>query len=457
MRHSKFTLILLAFLLFASCSPVQTAKQILVIPHPDGPHYVGDEISFEILSAPAANSDNTGSIDVAIDGQKLGNAGFAPYGIGGRSQATLWWVWNTHDLKPGSYTLTFTRLPENTAWTETFYLHPADQVPSPEPEAHWVSMSTVCCNLYYITGTAAERDIVTLGQEADKQSAAVSSQMGSSLSERIDIIFMSRVIGHGGFTWSGIYVSYLNDNYIGNDMSILFHHEFVHYYDSVLGGSYLPPILQEGLAVYLTGGHFKPESLGPRAAALLDLGWYIPLTTIANDFYKQQHDISYLEAGAFVQYLVETYGWEAYNEFYRNIHTPENQTISTVMDNAFQDHFGVSFADLETSYIAYLQSQPVTEDVRTDLQLTVSFFDTVRRYQVALDPSAFYLSAWLPDGSVMRQRGIVADFLRHPDGWENRLFESLLIRSQKELFSGDYKNTERTLRLTNWFLDLVTP
>jgi hypothetical protein len=455
MRNSKLTLLLI-FLLLASCAPVRPAEQITVIPHPDGPLYIGDQVSFEVL-APTMTGDKTGSVEVAFDGQELGSAGFAPYGIGARSQATLWWVWDTRDLKPGSYTLTFTRLPENTTWAETFSLHPAGQVPSPEPGAHWVSTTTVCCNLYYITGTAAERDIATLGREADEQSAAVSAQMGTSLSGRIDIVFMSRVVGHGGFTAGSIYVSYLDDNYIGNDMSILFHHEFVHYYDNALGGVYLPAMLQEGLAVYLTGGHFKPEPLGPRAAALLDLGWYIPLTTIADDFYNQQHDIGYLEAGSLVQYLVETYGWSAFNEFYRNIPAPDNQTISAAMDTALHDHFGISFADLETGYLAYLHSQTVPEAVRTDLQMTVTFFNTVRRYQEALDPSAYYLTAWLPDGSVMLQRGIVADFLRHPEGWENRLLESLLIRSQKELFSGDYIRAERTLKWTNWIMDGIIP
>jgi hypothetical protein len=186
------------------------------------------------------------------------------------------------------------------------------------------------------------------------------------------------------------------------------------------------------------------------------LGWYIPLTSIADNFYKQQHDIGYLEAGALVQYLVETYGWGAFNEFYRTISAPENQTDSAVMDTALQVHFGISFADLETAYLASLQSQPITEDVGTDLRLTVTFFDTVRRYQEVFDPSAFFLTAWLPDGSVMRQRGIVADFLRHPEGWDNRLFESLLIRSQRELFSGDYKSAERTLIWSNWILNVIT-
>ena len=446
----------LIIILLSSCTPIQPAEQITVLSHPDGPLYVGDQVSFEILASETA-SDKTGSIQVTFDGHDLGSAGFAPYGIGGRSQATLWWVWDTRDLTPGSYSLTFTYLPENTTWIETYLLHPEDQAPSPEPAAKWVSTTTVCCNLYYITGTAAERDIITLSQEADEQSAAVSAQMGSSLSKRIDIIMMSRVVGHGGFTWSGIYASYLDANYLGNDLSILFHHEFAHYYDSTLGGIYLPSMLQEGLAVYLTGGHFKSELLGPRAAALLDQGRYIPLTSIANDFYNQQHDIGYLEAGVLVQYLVETYSWDAFNEFYRSIPAPENQAVTAVIDTALHAHFGITFSDLETAHLAYLRSQTVSEEVRNDLQLTVTFFDTVRRYQEALDPSAYFLTAWLPDGSVMRQRGIVADFLRHPGEWDNRLFESLLIRSQRELFGGDFRSSERNLKLTNWLLNVVIP
>ena len=405
---------------------------------------------------PASKGDETGSIEVTFAGHVLGSARFAPYGIGGRNQATLWWVWNTDDLKPGNHNLTFTRLPENITWTETFSLHPVSLVPSPEPNAHWVSTVTVCCSLFYITGTAAERDIATLSQEADEQSAAVSTQIGFSLNERMDIIIMSRLVGHGGFTRNSIYISYLDDNYIGNDMSILFHHEFVHYYDGLLGGGYLPIMLQEGLAVYLTGGHFKPELLEPRAAALLNLGWYIPLSTIADNFYEQQHDIGYLEAGALVQYLVETYGWGAFNEFYRTIPAPENKTDSTVMDTAFREELGISFAELETAFLASLRSKYVTEDVRTDLLLTITFYNTVRRYQEVLDPSAYFLTAWLPDSSVMRQRGIVADFLRHPGGWDNQLVESLLIGSQRELFSGDYKSAERPLILANWILNVIT-
>jgi hypothetical protein len=456
MRRTRIAILVLFFLLLSSCSSLQPASKFTVITHPDGPLYIGDQVSLEVIT-PAGAGDISGSIQVIFNGQEIGSASFAPYGIGGRSQATLWWVWDTRSLKPGRYNLTFTHLPENLTWTETYSLLLTDQVPLPEPEAHWSSTTSICCTLYYITGTAAERDITTLSQEADQQSASVSAQMGSVLHQKIDIYFMSRVVGHGGFTSGGVYLSYLDGNYIGNDMTILFHHEFTHYYDNTLGGVYRPSIFQEGLAVYLSGGHFKPEPLGPRAAALLDLDWYIPLTTLANDFYNQQHDIGYLEAGSLIQYLVETYGWDSFNLFYRNIPAPDNQSVSGVIDNALRDHFGISFADLESSYLIYLRNQPITESNRTDLQLTVTFFDTVRRYQKDLDPSAYFLTAWLPDGAVMRQRGIVADFLRKPDGWENRLLEALLVRSQKELFSGDYGRTDETLKWANWIMNGILP
>jgi len=282
--------------------------------------------------------------------------------------------------------------------------------------------------------------------------------VGSKLDKRIDVILIPRVIGQGGFTGSSVYISYLDENYIGNDMPIVFHHEFVHYYDAVRGGDYLPIMFQEGLAVYLSGGHFKPEPLIPRAAALVDLHGYIPLTTLANDFYNQQHDRGYLEAGALVEYLVETYGWDAFNEFYRNIPEPNSgQTNGDVIDTSSHMHFGISFAELENTFLGFLHSQTVDEAARTDLQVTFSFYDTVRRYQQELDPSAYFLTAWLPNGSDMRQRGIVADFLRRPMTWENQVIESLLIRAHAQFFEGNYADAETTLKWTNTLMDMIAP
>jgi hypothetical protein len=456
MRRTLISCLLVLVILSAGCAPAQPAEKVQVITHPDGPLYVGDQVSFEVLT-PGTPETSDNSVDITFKGNILGNASFSPFGIGAREEATFWWVWDTHDLKPGSYTLTFTRRPDNFTWTETVSLRPADRMPPPEPEAHWASTTTVCCIIRYITGSAAERDITTLGREADAESAAVSVQMNAKLDKPVELILMPRLIGQGGFTWSGVYATYADDNVIGNDMSILFHHEFVHYYDGVIGGGYRPAMFEEGLAVYLTGGHFKPEPLGPRAAALSDLGWYIPLKKVADDFYNQQHDIGYLEAGALVKYLVETYGWNSFNDFFHTIPYPDQGKDSEAIDAALQVHFGISFEEMEQAYLNYLRSQKVTDDERTDLKLTVEFFDTVRSYQKALDPSAYFLTAWLPDGSVMRQRGIVADLLRQPSGWKNRLVKSQLIIAQRELFSGDYLDATRTLKWVNATLDVITP
>ena len=453
----RVQLVLLIFILLASCSPVQRPDQLTVITHPDGPLFVGDQVSFEILP-PELDGNQTGSVSVTFEGQELGRTDFASSGLGGRNKATLWWVWDTRKLKPGDYDLTFTSLPDNFTQTDSIRLHSADQIPQPEPGAIWVATATKCCIFHYINGTAAERDISNLGMLADEESALVSEQIGSTLSKPIDVVLMSRVIGHGGFTSDSVYVSYLDDNYIGNDMAILFHHEFVHYYDSDRGGIYRPSMIQEGLAVYLTGGHFKLEPLIPRAAAMVDLGWYIPLTILVNDFYNQQHDTGYLEAGALVEYLVETYGWDAFKEFYRTIPMPENgQTTDKVIGIALQEHFNISFSDLENNYAGFLRKQTVEATVRTDLQVTVSYFDTARRYQQLLDPSAYYLTAWLPNGSDMRQRGIVADFLRRPGTWENRVIEALLIRAHSQYLRADYPGAEKTLKFTNFLMNMITP
>jgi hypothetical protein len=45
--------------------------------------------------------------------------------------------------------------------------------------------------------------------------------------------------------------------------------------------------------------------------------------------------------------------------------------------------------------------------------------------------------------------------LRRPKGWRNWLFESFLINSQRELFNGEYKIADTTLRWTNWMLNIV--
>ncbi len=450
----RTALFILCLLLIVSCSPQGENDGYAVIMHPDGHLYVGDRVSFEIL--PPSGEFSSEVVEVKIGDTVLGSAPFTTFGIGQRKQATLWWTWDTSGLKAGKYSLTF-KLSNGPSWEEQVLLLPTALVPPPGPEAVWASTTTDCCTLYYITGTDAARDIDYLSSLADEQADLVAAQVGATLQDRIPLIFMPRVIGHGGFAWDGVYISYLYENYVGNEMELVLHHEFVHYYDNWIGGEYMPSILQEGLAVYLSGGHFKPEPIGPRAAALLELGWYIPLSDLADDFYNQQHDIGYLEAAALIQFLNLTYGPSAFIEFYRTIPYPQGISEAQVLDEAFFQMFGRSLMEMEAAFLDYLSIQPITDDIRIDLELTVAYFDAVRRYQSLLDPSAFFLTAWLPDGRAMRDMGIVADLTRRPSTWKNHLVESMLIRIHDELFSGEYDHARRSLVWTNWLLERLEP
>jgi hypothetical protein len=72
-----------------------------------------------------------------------------------------------------------------------------------------------------------------------------------------------------------------------------------------------------------------------------------------------------------------------------------------------------------------------------------------------LDPSAYFQTAWLADASVMRQKNITADYLRHPDGILNQYLEGLLVEADSALQSGDYVNTAQKLKALNVMLDIL--
>lgn len=425
--------------------------------HPDGDLYVSDLISIEVIAPQEmeAEDQQVGVRVIRPSEKDLGSAGFQPFGIAGRSQATLRWVWDTRELDPGVYTLAYSILPDGPTWTESILLHPQSQIPPPQPQAHWEEAENECCLLYYITGTDAARDLSSLLENANTQADLASRGLHTDFERTIPLTMLSRVLGHGGFAGEEIYVSYLDRNYAGNDFSMVLRHEMIHLLDGRLGGDLRPSILVEGLAVFLSGGHYKPEPIFSRAATLLDLGWYIPLASLSDDFYNSQHEIGYIEGGALIQYLITTYGWEAFSDFYRDIHPAPNGGQSQAIDNALQAHFDITFARLESQFISALKRRPVNPDLRMDVRLTVAYYNTVRRYQQLLDPSAYFLTAWLPSGEEMRQRSIVADYLRHPTTPKNVTIEDMLVHADRQLRDGKYAEAGRTISSINISLDQV--
>ena len=423
--------------------------------HPDGGLFTGDLVSFEIIGPQELNLSGQ-EASLAIDGGPvLATAGFGGFGIGDRQQATLRWVWDTDGLEPGEYRVDIQVLPAGTSFSRSVTLLPEALHTFPEPGASWAIAESDCCLFYYVTGTAADRDLAMLMDTADLEAERTIDQIGVEFTESIPVVFLPRVLGHGGFAGGEIYISYLDRNYAGNAPGQVLHHEMVHILDGRKGGDFRPSLFVEGLAVLLSGGHFKTEPIVPRAVALLDLGTYLPLTGLADDFYFAQHEISYLQGAALIQFMIDTWGWEAFETFYRDIHPHSSNLDSAAINQALDLHFDLSLADLEADFIAFLADQPQEPDAATDVELTVRFFDTVRRYQQALDPSAYFLTAWLIGIDALVDRGVTADFLRHPSAPENVALETLLVAADLDLRAGDYENVACRLDAVNAVLDAL--
>ncbi len=224
-------------------------------------------------------------------------------------------------------------------------------------------------------------------------------------------------------------------------------HEATHALDKQALAEWVPDILREGLAVWVAGGHFKPEPIPERAAALLQLGWYIPLDDLAADFYRQQHETGYIEAAALVYYLVESHGYEQFIAMYTSIDPADDETAA--LDAALEAAWGAGLDATETSFLRWLELHPPDEAQVRDMELTVRLYDTIRRYQQQYDPMAYFLSGWLPDTAAAVERGVVADLMRHPHSAANVELETMLINAREAMLRGEFDQAESQLTMIN--------
>ena len=423
--------------------------------HPDDGLYVGDLVSFEVA---APTGFENGEIEIHLDppnGPVFGPQPFESFGLSSELQASFYWVWDTSDLEAGDYVLAFQVLGDGPAWEQTVSLFPEDALPKYALDAEWESASSQCCIIYYLTSTSSERDLQAVLTQVDEQAAHVAETMGSEFSHSPTIVLVPRVIGHGGFTTEEIYVSYLDRNYAGGSFSQVLHHELVHILDRELGGNFRPTMLVEGFAVYLSGGHFKPEPLFLRAATLLELDWYIPISSLVDDFYSHQHEIGYLESGALIEFMVDKWGQEPFEDFYRDIRPTSTGSHAAAMNMALQEHFDVSLADLDAQFLLTLQALPVVPEMSADVQNTVTYYDTVRRYQNILDTSAHFRTAWFIDIDDLLDLDIAADYLRHPNSPENMALEAMFVTAYTHLISREHLESERILTVINAVLEQI--
>lgn len=364
----------------------------------------------------------------------------------GVPRARLAWAWDTRDaggretlvvhLDPDDRVQAGDEDPTNNVVTLTVRFVTDVARPAPEALATWAMTTTNCCVLHYLTCTRADRDLPVLIQTTERSVAFVQERLGTRLASPLEVYFIGRVIGQGGYAQEGIVLSYPDRLYTGEELEIILRHEATHLLDASLVGPATPPMLREGLAVWVAEGHYRSEPIPSRAGALLRLNRYIPLAQLVEDFYGHQHEIGYLEAAALVAHLVETYGWDEFLSFYRWTGVPTDMPPADALDRALRHSFGVGLEETERAFQTWLSAQPTTPKDAQDLELTVRLFDAIRRYQQTDDPMAYFLSGWFPDAAEGEQRGITADFLRRPRTMRAIVVELMFVSAQEALHQG---------------------
>ena len=425
------------------------------------PLFEGDHISIDVSPdltglVPVDRLDET-EVAVTIDGQGPFATTLQPHGLDGAPQARFYWIaelpetsLNGSVVQDGGTTATLTvtvTLPDgidppavggDDTGPETLVLTlpvgPTEAMPPPEPAARWAVTETVGLRLHYLTGSAAERDLAMLVEASEAAYEAITARLGDT-DEVVDIYLLDRVIGQGGYAsarW--VAISYPDRSYAPVEMVTVLRHELVHRLDGAIGCTRAPSLVREGLAVYLAEGHYRPEPLRAKAAALLDTPHYIPLEELVVDFYLHQHEVAYLQAAVVIQYIVESMGWDALVTFCEA--TLDVGGADAVRWEAALNALDIeSSAALETRVLAWLEETGDPSDAEAYdpllLELELRLMDAMRGYQLAHDPPAHFLQGILFSPAEGARQDIVADFVRRPRDPVPIGFELVLAMGQE--------------------------
>ncbi|HET9909908.1 MAG TPA: hypothetical protein VFQ23_24890 [Anaerolineales bacterium] len=412
--------------------------------YPGPKHYAGDVLTFEIHND-GVFGDGTLDVEMTLDDNPPTNVSATTSFINILLPQAL----DTTNLS-GPHKVNLTTADGLLNESYSFEVLPADQRPENEIGAEWMVNEIDCCKLHYITQTAAARDIEFIAEHFQQAGEDFETITGANIDQKLDVYIMDRIWGNGGFGGNGEVVISYTDRYYGPTMGgsgleTLARHEFSHAAgigaepggDGVLFN-------YEGLAVYVAGGHYKPEPLAERGAALFDLGHYVSVTQ-----FIPQHELSYLYSATMLTYIVETYGIDKMWEFLAaDDNTEDDQPGS--LEGALQTTFGVSVQEFDESFQAWLESKDPGEQLQ-DLRLTVELQDLRREYQDTYSPPAYFLLARAED-AVARPE-YVPVVMREANNAPNIAIELIIAQGQQAILDGDYLRAEELIEVLR---DVVT-
>jgi len=313
----------------------------------------------------------------------------------------------------------------------------ATPVPEPAPlDFTWAVSESPAYQFAYVPGSAAERDLAQIRRLADAGVARAGAALEIEPAGQVRVYLVPRVFWQGGATYGEkvMLISYLDRNYTAVEPWSYFSHEGTH----ALAQDLLQPkeeggptgLLVEGLALWATSGHYRLDPLDAWAAVLAASDDYIPLSDLrTGPFYQFQHETSYLEAGSFVKFLIERYGWARFKELY-GLETGKEEQDELLV----QRLYGQSYADLEAAWLAYLDGLEPTAEQASLWRFRVRFFDLMRRYQTELDADARILPDRTPPEWTSDTLKI---FLHSAEAPLNLILETAFIAAQERVTNGD--------------------
>ncbi len=320
--------------------------------------------------------------------------------------------------------------------------------PPPQPvgiDSTWVISQTEHFRFHYLAGSAAERDRFQIGALAERALDHIQARLDTPFDGQMSIYLVPRVFWQGGAAYGNKVqlISYLDRNYTGVETWSYFTHEGTH----ALAQDLLEPkedgggpdgVLVEGLAVWVSDGHYRQEPLDAWAAVVAASEDYLPLADLrAGPFYDYQHETSYLEGASFVKFLVEGYGLDRLKELYGRA------TGEDARDQALAlGLYGKSYDDLEVAWLDYLGGLEPTSQQAEAWQLKVRSFELMRRYQTELDPDARILPSVAPTEWTSDTFKIFTTRASEP---ENVVLETALIAAEERLHGGDLEGARLLL------------
>ncbi|MBE2221807.1 MAG: hypothetical protein IAF02_09715 [Anaerolineae bacterium] len=423
---------------------------LFLYPLPD--IYTDDRVTIQVLpQVPDDVPVESVTLHIYVDGAEVAVGQLNLGSLASMPQATFEWVWqagsiaDTHEIQvtldQGDLIQIGDENPDNNTAVITLPVLAAASRPVTERNATWVTAENDCCLIHVVSGTGAYRDLPALTKMVETAVQEAGRQLNLEPEEKLDIFFVDRVIGQGGYAGSGIVMSYLDRQYSGGGLYETLVHEAIHVLDRQIAPQRIS-LLAEGTAVWAAGGHYKPENLDQRAAALVILGQYVPLADLADDFYPVQHEIGYLEAGGLVKYLIDTYGWSVYQDFYSHVIIEGSKLPSDALNQGFQTYYGKSLSAMESEWLDYLAEEEVGETAVQDLATTIRFYNVMRQYQTHYDPTAHFLAAWLPNPADVIEKGNPADLTGHPQDEINITLETMLFAADIAMRNGDYNRAD---------------